>query len=216
MHPVVPISMVIVHTSAAMRLGLRVALEQDGVAKVVLELAEPKGLAKVWPAESVQVVLLCVRAGMSLALDAAHWVRSRSPGTAVLVVGDLTPSSARQALEAQVSGLLHTDAPLTEVVQSVSVTAQGGMHMNGLMREQLLAKKQRKSTLDPSRDLPDMQLKVVRLLCRAKSMTRGVIAEELGIGKRTVDDHINKLFKKFNVTTRHALVLKILKQGLPS
>ncbi|MFZ1617924.1 MAG: response regulator transcription factor [Flavobacteriales bacterium] len=214
MHPLVPISMVIVHTSEAMRLGLRVAMERDGVAKVVLELAEPKGLAKVWPDETVQVVLLCLSAAMSLTLDAARWVRHRSPGTAVLVLGDLTPALARQALEAHVSGLLHSDALLTELVQSVSVTAQGGMHLNGLMREQLLAKKQRPGATAPPTDLPEMQLKVLRLLCHPKAYTRPQIAEALGISTRTVDDHLHALFAKFDVRSSRALVQKAIKLGL--
>lgn len=214
MHPVVPISLVIVHASEAMRLGLRVGMEREGVTKVVLELAEPGKLAALWPDEGVQVVLLFLNTAISVALDAVRWVRSRSPGTAVLVLGELTPGLAQRAVEAKANGLLHADAPLAEILRGVSVLSQGGLFFNGSYREHLLERKKKGSAREQDVQLTDMQLKVLRLLCRAECLTRQQIADELDIGKRTVDDHIEALFDKFKVRSTRALVQLALKRGL--
>lgn len=214
MPPTAPISVALIHGYEVLRLGLRTGMEREGLCKVVLDLAEPKGLAAAWPAEGVQVVVLYLCAAMRVSLDVVEWVRAKYPGTGVLVVGELTPALARCAAEAKVRGLLHITTPMDEMIRGVCVVAQGGLYANGAMREQLLELKKRGPASEPEVKLSAMQLKVLRLLCRDQCMSRAEIAEELGIGKRTVDDHIMLLFKKYNVDARQALVLKVLKRGL--
>lgn len=212
MQHLLPISVAIVHACESIRFGWRMALEQAKLANVVLELADPASLAAAWPEAGVQVLLLHLGAAVSW-LDALNWVRNVAPGTAVLVTGDLTPHLARQAVEAQASGLLHTNAPMAEYLKSISVLAQGGMYFNKDLREELLLQKKRGAAPEAEVVLSNRLRDVLRLASRVEGMSRKRIAESLGLSVRTVDGYMEDLFEIYNVKTRQALVMKAAKRG---
>lgn len=212
MQTVLPVTVAIVHAHELVRIGLRTILEHSGAAQVVLERPDPKGLHAALPSEGVQVVLLYIGTAVQLALDAVHGLRQRRPGTGVLLLGDLTPLTARRAVEACVGGMLHSAATAEELLRGVAVVAQGGLYMNGQMRELLLAR-HRKST-KAAVSLSPMQRRVLRMLCRPEHLTRLQMATELGIGKRTVDTHMESLFRKFKVRKRHELAHRATVLGL--
>jgi DNA-binding NarL/FixJ family response regulator len=99
--------------------------------------------------------------------------------------------------------MLHSTATAEELLKGVAVVAQGGLYMNGQMRELLLARQRR--TAKAAVSLSPMQRRVLRMLCRPKHLTRLQMATELGIGRRTVDTHMESLFRKFKVRKRHEL-----------
>ena len=212
MQHLLPVTVAIVHACESIRFGWRMALEQAKLAKVVLDLADPAGLAAAWPEAGVQVLLLHLGAAVHW-LDALNWVRNIAPDTAVLITGDLTPHLSRQAVEAQASGLLHTNAPMAEYLKSISVLAQGGMYFNKDLREELLVQKKRAPVREREVELSKREREVLRLLLRPEGFIRAAIAAKLGIGKRTLDDSMDELFRKFKVKSRPALMLKVLKQG---
>lgn len=213
MHPALPVTVAIVHAHEVVRIGLRTALEHSGTAKVVLERADAHGLHAALPAGGVHVLLLYLGTAVQVALDAVHSLRRHHPATGVLLLGELTPVLVRRAVEARVGGLLHSAAPAEEMVKGVAVVAQGGLYMNGLMREQLLARRQQKPVPVPEVALSPMQQMVMRLLCHREHFTRERMANELGIGQRTVDTHVQALYRKLGVCNRHELLQKVLGKG---
>lgn len=212
MHPALPVTVAIVHAHELVRVGLRTVLEHSGIARVVLERQDTGGLHAALPPEGVQVVLLYMGTAVHLVLDAITGLLHKHPGTGVLILGELTPVLVRRAIGAHVGGLLHNAVPAEELLKGVAVVAQGGLYMNGLMREHLLARQQRSAK--PEVALSPMQWRVLRMLCRPIHLTRLQMAKELGISRRTVDTHVEVLFRKFKVRKRHELVQQAIAQGL--
>lgn len=65
-----------------------------------------------------------------------------------------------------------------------------------------------------STDLTKREQAVVRLLLEGK--TNKEVASQMDIGEYTVKDHVKRIMKKLNVTTRAGIVAKILHQHLPT
>ncbi len=65
-----------------------------------------------------------------------------------------------------------------------------------------------------STDLTKREQAVVRLLLEGK--TNKEVASHMDIGEYTVKDHVKRIMKKLNVTTRAGIVAKILHQHLPT
>lgn len=212
MRPAPPVTVAIVHAHELVRIGLRTVLEHSGAAQVVLDRPDAAGLHAALPPEGVQVVVLYIGNAVQLALDAVHGLRQRCPGTGVLLLGDLSPRTARRAVEAYVGGMLHNATTAEELLKGVAVVAQGGLYMNGQMRQVLLTRQQ--GAPEAAVFLSSMQRRVLRLLCRAEHLTRLQMAMELGIGRRTVDTHMESLFRKFKVHKRHELVQRATALGL--
>lgn len=214
MHPALPLTVAIVHAHEVVRMGLRTILEGSGTIKVVLERPDTTGLLGALPPEGVQVMLLNLGTAVQLVLDAATSLRRRHPAIGLLLFGEMTPLLARRGLEAHAGGLLHSAAPAEEWLKCVELVAQGGMYMNGMMREQLLAK--RRPAREPAQQVvpSPQQLQVLRCLCMPEYLSRKRIADRLGIGLRTVDTHIENLFRKFKVDSRHELVHQAMDRGL--
>lgn len=212
MHPALPVTVAIVHAHELVRIGLRTVLEHSGTAQVVLERPDTDGLHAALPPEGVHVVLLYIGTAFQLVLDAVYGLRQRQPAIGVLLLGDLTPLTARRAVEARVGGMLHSAATAEELLKGVVVVAHGGLYMNGQLQEEVVAG-QRK-TPNAGSFLSPMQRRVLRMLCRAEHLTRHQMAMELGISRRTVDTHMEALFRKLKVRKRHELVHQATVLGL--
>jgi DNA-binding NarL/FixJ family response regulator len=203
-----------VHAQESVRFGIKCWLEQAGVAKVVLEMDGPLGLLAAMPPEGVQVLLLHVGLTLQLALDTVQAVQRRFAGTAVLLVGEWTGPMVGRAVEVDLHGLLHSAGRLVEVEQAVRVAAQGSLHLNPLMREQLRGRRRPAAKAAAPITLTTMQAKVLRLVCRADELTYAQIAGELQLGVRTVHSHRDNLFKRFGVNTRGKLKAKAQSLGM--
>ncbi len=149
----------------------------------------------------VDVVLLDVRLGgeSGLGLLGPGLVAvARAPAIVLLTAYDY-PQYADAALRRGAAGFVLKTAPLAELVEAIRVAASGG-----------LAFQIRPRAGDPNR-LTGRELDVVRLVVDGR--TNDEIGAALGIGSKTVETHLRRLFERFGFASRTELAARALREG---
>jgi two-component system response regulator DesR len=173
-------------------------LEVVGVA-VSLEAAREAGLTD---ATAVDVLLLDIRLGADSGLRLLSEVASRGeaplPAVIVLTAYDY-PQYADAALSLGAAGFVLKTAPLPELVDAIRRVAAGG-----------LAFAVRPRTTGRAH-LTAREHDVVRLVADGRSNDE--IGATLGIGSKTVETHLSRIFERFGVSSRAELAARAVREG---
>ncbi len=168
-----------------------------------LEAADEAGL---FDGERIDVVLLDIRLGTDSGLralapadgDGATSVAASRPAVIVLTAYDY-PQYADAALRLGAAGFVLKTAPITELVDAIRRVAAGGLAFAvrpqgaGLVR------------------LSPREHDVVRLV--ADGRTNDEIGASLGIGSKTVETHLARLFERLDVASRTELAMRAVREG---
>jgi DNA-binding NarL/FixJ family response regulator len=151
-------------------------------------------------ATSVDVLLLDIRlgadSGLGLLSDAVEGA-ARRPAVVVLTAYDY-PQYAEAALRMGAAGFVLKTAPLSELLDAIRRVAAGG-----------LAFAVRPTGLGAR--LTAREHDVVRLVVEGRSNDE--IAAELGIGAKTVETHLGRLFERLGLMSRTELATRALREG---
>ena len=118
-------------------------------------------------------------------------------------------------IEAGAAGFLLKDAPASDLVAAVRVTARGGSWFDPRVADRVLAtlRQGRDSGPRPSVDqLTDREQEVLRLV--ASGASNGEIAGSLYLSERTVKGHISAIFQKLGVRDRPAAIIRAYDAGI--
>jgi DNA-binding NarL/FixJ family response regulator len=147
----------------------------------------------------VDVLLLDIRlggdSGLQLLADGA--AGHPLPAVVVLTAYDY-PQYADAALRLGAAGFVLKTAPLTELVHAIERAASGGLAF--AVRP-----------LPGGRRMSLRELQVVRLVVDGR--TNDEIGAELGIGSKTVETHLRRLFERFGAGSRTELATRALREG---
>ena len=199
--PVAPIRIAIVDDHPVLREGTAALLAaQPGfeVAGVASSLEEAEALVTSAP---VDVVLLDIRLGSDSGL---RWLTPADPSQtrpAVIVLTSYDyPQYAEAALRLGASGFVLKTAPIAELLDAIRRAAAGGLAFG----------------VRPGRGaavarLSERELDVVRLVVDGRSNDE--IATRLGIGPKTVESHLRRLFERFDLASRTELATRALREG---
>jgi len=146
-------------------------------------------------------------------------IRQKSPGTKVLMLtASKDEATILKSLQVGAKGYLSKDTSTSCLIKAIKV-----VHRNELwVQRQLVA---RFFNGDFAADLgrEDRQEKTREnltpreqdvLLLLTKGLTNKEIANDLFISEKTVKNHLNKIFKKLNVSRRFEATLRAIKLGL--
>ena len=181
----------VLREGTAALLGSQSGLEVVGVAGSV---EEAEALLAATP---IDVVLLDIRLGTDsgLRLLSSAPVESR-PAIVVLTSYDY-PQYADAAMRLGASGFVLKTAPISDLIDAIRLAAAGGMAFGlrpvGAVR------------------LSERELDVVRLVVEGRSNDE--IAVRLGIGAKTVESHLRRLFERLDVASRTELATRALREG---
>jgi len=154
----------------------------------------------------VDVVLLDIRLGAESGLGlltatdrlAADSRPANRPAIVVLTAYDY-PQYADAALRMGAAGFVLKTAPLGEIVAAIRLAADGGLAF-------------RVRPTGPGTERPTArELDVVRLV--VDGCSNDEIGSALGIGARTVETHLRRLFERFAVASRTELATRALREG---
>jgi DNA-binding NarL/FixJ family response regulator len=150
----------------------------------------------------VDVLLLDIRLGTDSGLrwltPAAESSRPR-PAVVVLTSYDY-PQYAEAALRLGASGFVLKTAPIAELLDAIRRAAAGGLAF--AVRPPAAASQVR---------LSERELDVVRLVVDGRSNDE--IASRLGIGAKTVESHLRRLFERLDIASRTELATRALREG---
>jgi len=194
-----PIRLLIVDDHPVVRDGTAALLAaQPGiaVAGTAGSIDEATALIVAVPAD---VLLLDIRLGTDSGLRLLTESTDTAPAIIVLTAYDY-PQYAEAALRLGASGFVLKTAPLAELLDAIRRVAAGGMAFSIRPR----------SGAGIAR-LSERELDVVRLVVDGRSNDE--IAARLGIGPKTVESHLRRLFERFDLASRTELATRALREG---
>ncbi|MEA2520289.1 MAG: hypothetical protein QOF49_2369 [Chloroflexota bacterium] len=145
------------------------------------------------------VILLDIRLGTDSGLRLLTETGDEAPAIIVLTAYDY-PQYAEAALRLGASGFVLKTAPLAELLDAIRRVAAGGMAFSIRPR----------SGAGFAR-LSERELDVVRLVVDGRSNDE--IAARLGIGPKTVESHLRRLFERLDLASRTELATRALREG---
>jgi DNA-binding NarL/FixJ family response regulator len=184
---------------------------RDGTAALLA--AEP-GLAVVGTASSleeasalldsieVDVVLLDIRLGADSGLTLLSSAADRPLPAIVVVTAYDYPQYADAALRLGAAGFVLKTAPMAELVDAIRRAAAGGL---------AFSRRPSAGTSGGTVRLSAREHDVVRLVVDGRSNDE--IGGALGIGSKTVETHLRRLFDRVGVASRTELATRALREG---
>jgi DNA-binding NarL/FixJ family response regulator len=150
----------------------------------------------------VDVLLLDIRLGTDSGLRLLTDARTDEPDQPKPAIVVLTaydyPQYAEAALRLGAAGFVLKTAPLAELLDAIRRAAAGGLAF-GVRPRPIAA------------NLSARELEVVRLVVEGRSNDE--IGVALGIGSKTVETHLRRLFERFGASSRTELATRALREG---
>jgi DNA-binding NarL/FixJ family response regulator len=194
-----PIRLLIVDDHPVVRDGTAALLAAQRGIEVVGTAGSIDEATALVGAVAADVLLLDIRLGTDSGLRLLTQTPEDAPAVIVLTAYDY-PQYAEAALRLGASGFVLKTAPLAELLDAIRRVAAGGMAYSirprpsgGLAR------------------LSERELDVVRLVVDGRSNDE--IGARLGIGPKTVESHLRRLFERFDIASRTELATRALREG---
>ncbi len=215
------IRLLLVDDQELVRAGLRLILSTEDDMEIVGEA--PHGRAGVDAARdlSPDVVLMDVRMPVLDGIEATReLVRGNAGENESCRVLALTTFEDDDVLwgviEAGAAGFVLKDAPASDLVGAIRVTARGGSWLDPRVADRVLATlRQRPGAMGPEPSVDPLtarELEVLRLV--ASGASNPEIARSLFLSERTVKGHISAIFLKLDVRDRAAAIIRAYDAGI--
>lgn len=207
------IGVILVDDHPALRVGLRIMLEQAPDIQVLAEAGTgDEALAQVRALLPAVVVLDCQLPGMS-GMEVAGEIRRLGLPVHVLALSAYTDDQVIQSMiqAGAVGYLLKEEAPAA-IVDAVRAAARGEGRWSAAVASKLAAWAARPPQAEPASDLTEREVAVVRLLARGWDNRR--IGRELAISERTVRFHLRNIYDKIGADTRAEAAVWAVHRGL--
>ena len=196
-----PIRVAVVDDHPVVRDGTAALLAaQPGLAVVGTASSLPEASALIDAAE-VDVVLLDIRLGTDSGLTLLSGAGERPLPAIVVVTAYDYPQYADAALRLGAAGFVLKTAPIAELVDAIRRAAAGGL---------AFSRRPSVGVAGPVR-LSAREHDVVRLVVDGRSNDE--IGAALGIGSKTVETHLRRLFDRIGVASRTELATRALREG---
>jgi DNA-binding NarL/FixJ family response regulator len=215
----VSVKVLIVDDQALVRAGFRMILDAEPEIDVVGEAAD--GIAGLEAARSLRpdVVLMDIRMPELDGLEATRRMTSGGEGPRVLILTTFDLDEyVYEALRSGASGFLLKDTPPEQLVQAITVVAEGEALLAPSITKRLIEEFVRTGGTTHAEPPPGIQeltsreLEVLRLI--ARGLSNAEIAKELFVSETTVKTHVARVLMKLNLRDRVQAVVLAYESGL--
>lgn len=202
------VRVLLVEDHAVVREGLAAVLEHSGAISIAGQASTISDGLRLLREEPVDVVILDLRLGEEHGVDMVREMRQHADGPRILVLSahDGTVELER-VLAAGANGYLLKGSDANTLTEAVLDTAAGRTVIDTGFVPKLLHRAAHAEDQPTAREL-----EVLRLC--ADGATAVEIAAALEISPRTAQKHLERLFKKLNVSNRAELVSTAFRRGL--
>lgn len=162
-----------------------------------------------------EVILMDINLPDMNGIDATIEIRKILPGVKVLMVSAYTDEAhVVAAVHAGAYGYISKKLPASELVRALkSFGERGTLLLSPVMHKAMIRLRRARELFGtPLGDLTQTQMKVLSLLGEGKSNKE--IADVLKCNVKTVKNHCNIIFQKFDVKNRTEAVIKGIKAGM--
>ena len=206
----------IVDDQGMVRTGLRMVLEAEPGFEVCCEAADGEQALALVASEQPDVVLMDIRMPGMDGLEATRRITEAYPDVAVIVLTTFDLDEyVYGALRGGASGFLLKDAPADDLVQAITIVAQGDALLAPSVTKRLISEfAARPESAEPVGldTLTEREVDVLRLV--ARGLSNAEIAQDLFLGETTVKTHVSRLLTKLGVRDRVQLVVVAYESGL--
>jgi DNA-binding NarL/FixJ family response regulator len=208
------IRLLIADDHPAFREGLSRLLEEEEDLECVATSADGEEAIKMVEELHPDVAIIDVSMPNLDGIKATEKIKATCPDTAVLMISAFDYQSyVLASLQAGASGYMSKDRPLRELISAIRLVHGGDSILDlkatdTIVRCLIDSGRDRKTSFD---ELQPRELDVIKLT--AKGMSNKDIADELFISERTVQTHLNNIFRKLGVNSRTQAVLYVLRKG---
>ena len=195
------------------RQGIRQLLEREADFAVVGETDSGLEAIKLTRELMPHVIAMEARLPGLSAIETTKRIKAELPETAVLI---LTTHDDQDyvvgLLGAGATGYMLKSAKGDELVQAIRFVKSGEFVSHPLIAQKIFRRMRRQPVaLDFGEHLTTREVEVLRLA--AKGRSNRDIADQLGVGVRTVKGHLMNIFDKMHVSSRTEAVMEALKRG---
>jgi DNA-binding NarL/FixJ family response regulator len=193
------IRLIIADDHPILRQGIRTLLEDSRLIEVTGEASTGREALDLVEAHCPNVLLLDVEMPDMSGLDVAEQLyRSGSPVRVLILSAYDDIEYIQRLMQCGVAGYLLKDEASKVIVQAVEEVAHGQI---GWFSHQINQQWQRSMNHDPQkRLLTEREIQVLRLTSQGK--TNSGIAYALGISEKTVEKHLDSIYRKLDVRSR--------------
>jgi NarL family two-component system response regulator LiaR len=213
------IKIIIADDHAVVREGTRTLLEREEDMQVVGEASDGKEAIRLIEELKPDVVILDISMPKLGGIEVTRQIKPRFPSTAILILTAYDNDEYVFALlEAGAAGYLLKDVHGREIVEAVRSVYSGESVLHPLIARKVIQRAISSSTKSveekPEMEFSEREKEVLKLA--AKGLSNRDIADALYISIRTVQGHINSIFRKLNVGSRTEAIFQSVKKGLLS
>jgi DNA-binding NarL/FixJ family response regulator len=209
------IRVVIADDHRLFREGLRLMLARDEHIEIVGEASD--GLQTMHVVEDLRpdVVLLDIKMPTMNGIEVIRSIREESPRTKPLMLtGTRDETMIFKALREGAKGYLSKDASISDLLKAIQAVHQGEMWVERKLIARFFDRDSQWEDEEArtNNELTSREQEVLRSL--AQGWTNREIAQALFISEKTVKSHLNRIFRKLNVTRRLQAILYAIGRGL--
>ena len=208
-----PIRVLIVDDHALVREGTAQLLDGEPDLEVVAQAGTAEQALPQIESLCPDVAIVDVNLPGMSGLELARKVADRCPQVLILIVSAYDDYAyVAEALEIGVGGYLMKTASGKEVVNAVRAVADGTLVLDRAISGRLRRRSLPAAVTASPDALTERQMEILALLVKALPNKR--IADELGLGLRTVESHVSIILSKLGVESRSEAMLFALSHHL--
>lgn len=192
------IRLAIVDDHPVLRDGLASLLDREPDLAIVATGATASDATRLLASPDIDVVVLDVRLGQASGFESLSDAMPDAPRPAVVVLTAFDyPQYAEAALRLGASAFVLKSAPINELLGAIRRAAAGGLTFS--------------KRPGPAVSLTRRELEVIRLVSEGRSNDE--IATALGMGPKTVETHLRKVFERHDIASRTELAARAIREG---
>jgi DNA-binding NarL/FixJ family response regulator len=194
--------------------GVRADLEASGVAEVVGEASDGGEAIEIARDSMPEIVLMDLRLPNVSGVDATRAIVNESPHVKVLILSaSAEEPDVLEAVKAGAAGYLLKSATSEELHDAIQRVREGEPVFTPSLAGLVLSEFRRLSNKDPEEPkLTERENEVLKLV--AKGYTYREIGEKLFISTKTVQNHVQNILTKLQLSKRYELMRYAIQRGL--
>lgn len=195
------------------RQGIRQLLEHENDFEVVGETDNGLDAVRLARELNPDIIIMEARMPKLSGVEATRQLKLEHPQAAILILTDSEDDEYIAGLiGAGAAGYMLKSAHGEELTQAIRLVRAGQFVSHPMVAQKLYRRATRRPLAVTSTEhLTHREMEVLKLV--ARGMNNRDIANELGVGLRTVKSHLETIFSKMGVNSRTEAVLEAMKHG---
>jgi two-component system invasion response regulator UvrY len=210
-----PVDVLLVDACQLVRAGIERLLADSDCVSVMPGVSGFDAAIRCARARAPQVLLVNLPGANMNILDGVSKVQRQFPGVQILVLADGRDVVVQERLlQSGIAGIISSSCPVDELYTAIATVAGGERYISDSLAQKLAEKRLSGSSETPFDRLTHRELQILLLVAEGRSMS--VIARELCLTQKTVNNYRNRLLEKLALRTEVELMYLALRYGLVS